>query len=177
MKAHETTIPGVLRIELDLQPNENGWFKENLHRAKLEELGVPPVDVVQHNVAYFAEAGIIRGIHAEPWDKYLSPSAGRVFVAIVDLRSGETFGAVETFEFGPEQALYVPRGCGNSFCTLVPHTVYDVLVTEYWSPERVTVDLFDPELGIDWPFPHEQLSSTERDAGNPSLAELRRQRA
>jgi dTDP-4-dehydrorhamnose 3,5-epimerase len=174
VKVHETAIPGVLRIELEVQPNDDGWFKENFHRAKLDELGL---DVLQHNVAYFADAGTIRGIHAEPWDKYLSPSAGRVFVALVDLRDNGTFGRVATFELGPEDALYVPRGVGNSFCTLTPHTTYNFLVNEYWSPERTTVDLFDPELGIDWPFPREQLSSTARDAANPSLAGVRSARA
>lgn len=172
MKVEETAIPGVLRIELEVQPNDDGWFKENFHREKLAALGM---EVVQHNVAYFEAAGNVRGIHAEPWDKYLSPSSGRVFAAIVDLRSGDGFGQVQTFELGTSDALYVPRGVGNSFCTLTPHTTYNFLVNEHWSPERVTVDLFDPELAIDWPF--EQLKYTERDAGNPSLAELRRQRA
>jgi dTDP-4-dehydrorhamnose 3,5-epimerase-like enzyme len=170
---HETDIPGALRIELDVQPNPDGWFKENFHREKLADLGM---DVVQHNVAYFADAGIVRGIHAEPWEKYLSPSAGRVFVALVDLRHGENFGRVATFELGPEQALYVPRGVGNSFCTLTPHTTYNFLVNEQWSPERIAVDLFDPELAIDWPVPREQLSWTERDAASPSLTEVRKQR-
>lgn len=31
MRAYETTIPGVLRIELDVQPNDDGWLKENFH--------------------------------------------------------------------------------------------------------------------------------------------------
>ena len=176
MRIAETPIPGVLRIELEVQPNDDGWFKENFHREKLAALGM---EVVQHNVAYFEAAGIVRGIHAEPWDKYLSPSSGRVFAAIVDLRSGDGFGQVETFELGTSDALYVPRGVGNSFCTLTPHTTYNFLVNEHWSPERITVDLFDPELAIAWPF--EQLEYTERDAGNPSLAsveaQLRRQRA
>jgi dTDP-4-dehydrorhamnose 3,5-epimerase len=172
VKVEETTIPGVLRIALEVKPNDDGWFKENFHREKLAELGM---DVVQHNVAYFAEAGIVRGIHAEPWDKYMSPSSGRVVAAIVDLRDNETFGRVETFEFGPDQALYVPRDVGNSFCTVTPHTTYNFLVNEHWSPERVAVDLFDPELGIEWPV--EELSYTERDAANPSLARLREQRA
>ncbi|MGW1347308.1 dTDP-4-dehydrorhamnose 3,5-epimerase family protein [Kribbella sp. NPDC002412] len=171
------TIPGVLRIELNVQPNDDGWFKESFHAGKLEAAGVPRFEVRQHNVLYLAEPGVTRGIHAEPWDKYLSPSAGRVFAAIVDLRDGEAFGRLETFELGAGQALYVPRGVGNSFCTLEPHTVYNFLVNEYWSPERVTVDLFDPELAIDWPFPRERLSYTERDAANPSLAEVRRRRA
>lgn len=172
MKVEETAIPGVLRIGLEVQPNEDGWFKENFHREKLAALGM---EVVQHNVAYFEAAGIVRGIHAEPWDKYLSPSSGRVYAAIVDLRAGDGFGRVETFELGTSDALYVPRGVGNSFCTLTSHTTYNFLVNEHWTPERITVDLFDPELAIAWPF--EQLKYTERDAGNPSLGELRRQRA
>ncbi|MFD3405127.1 dTDP-4-dehydrorhamnose 3,5-epimerase family protein [Kribbella sp. NPDC058693] len=172
MKVEETTIPGVLRIGLEVKPNDDGWFKENFHREKLAKLGM---DVVQHNVAYFAEAGIVRGIHAEPWDKYLSPSSGRVFVAIVDLRDNATFGQVETFELGTADALFVPRDVGNSFCTLTPHTTYNFLVNEHWSPERMAVDLFDPELAIEWPI--QKLSYTERDAANPSLAQLRQQRA
>jgi dTDP-4-dehydrorhamnose 3,5-epimerase len=168
MKVHPTSIEGVLRIELEVQRNDDGWFKENFHRAKLAELGM---DVAQHNVAYFEEPGIIRGIHAEPWDKYLSPSSGRVFVAIAELRTTDAFGQVETFELGTSDALYVPRGVGNSFCTLTPHTTYNFLVNEHWSPDRVAVDLFDPELAIEWPdLP---LKYTERDAANPSLAELR----
>lgn len=174
MRPHPTGIPDVLRIELDVQPNDDGWFKENFHRGHLKDLGM---EVLQHNVAYFAEAGIVRGIHAEPWDKYLSPSVGRMFVVLVDLRDTGSFGEVETFELGPEQALYVPRGVGNSFCTLEPHTIYNFLVNEYWSPERVAVDLFDPELAIEWPFPREQLNYTEKDAANPSLDSVRTRRA
>lgn len=168
MKISETAIPGVRRIALEMKPNDDGWFKENFHRAKLAELGM---DVVQHNIAYFEDAGILRGIHAEPWDKYLSPSSGRVFAAIVELRPGAGFGRVETFELGPSDALYVPRGVGNSFCTLTPHTTYDFLVNEPWSPERVAVDPFDPELAIEWPAL--QLKYTEKDAANPPLAQVR----
>ncbi|MEV6266396.1 dTDP-4-dehydrorhamnose 3,5-epimerase family protein [Kribbella sp. NPDC051936] len=172
MRTEETSIPGVVRVGLQVQPHGDGWFKENFHREKLAELGMV---VVQHNVAYFEDAGIVRGIHAEPWDKYLSPSSGRVFAAIVDLRDNDTFGRVETFELGPSDALYVPRGVGNSFCTVAPHTTYNFLVNEHWSPERVAVDLFDPELAIEWPV--RELKYTERDAANPSLAALREQRA
>ena len=104
MKIEETTIPGVLRIELEVKPNDDGWFKENFHREKLAELGM---DVVQHNVAYFAEAGIVRGIHAEPWDKFISVASGRIFGAWVDLREGPSFGTVFTTELTP----YRSRAC------------------------------------------------------------------
>ncbi|GAA0571074.1 dTDP-4-keto-6-deoxy-D-glucose epimerase [Kribbella sandramycini] len=175
MKAHPTSIEGLLRIELDLQLNADGWFVESFHRDKLLAAGGPAYDVVQHNVLAIDRAGVLRGIHAEPWDKYLAPSAGRLFVAIVELRANAQFGQVECFELAPGEALYVPRGCGNSFCTLEPHTVYNFLVNETWSPERITVDPFDPELAIRWPFPRAELSYTDRDASNPPLTEVRAQ--
>ncbi|MEU8226108.1 dTDP-4-dehydrorhamnose 3,5-epimerase family protein [Kribbella sp. NPDC048915] len=168
MNVAETSIPGVLRIELQVQPHDDGWFKENFHRGKLADLGM---DVVQHNVAYFEEPGVLRGIHAEPWDKYLSPSSGRVFAAIVDLRDNETFGQVETFELGPSDALFVPRDVGNSFCTPTPHTTCNYLVNEPWSPARVAVNPLDPDLAIPWPA--EDLKPVERDTSSPSLAQLR----
>jgi dTDP-4-dehydrorhamnose 3,5-epimerase len=122
---------------------------------------------VQHNVSYNESAGTTRGIHAEPWNKYVSPAAGRVFVAIVDLTSH----VVETFELGVGDALYIPKGCGNSFCTLEPHTVYSYLVDDHWSPdaEYVNVNLFDPTLAIKWPVARERMTISEKDLGHPFL--------
>jgi dTDP-4-dehydrorhamnose 3,5-epimerase len=172
---HGTTIPGLLRIELEVHGDERGWFKESYQRAKLEELGLPRLEVVQNNVSYNAAVGVTRGIHAEPWDKYISPASGRVFSAIVDLREGEGFGTVETFELSPGQALYVPRGCGNSFCTLEPHTVYNYLVNAHWSPAAVytNVHLFDETLAIAWPLPRAQMVVSAKDVTHPPLADVR----
>ena len=106
-------------------------------------------------MSFNAEVGVTRGIHAEPWDKYISLAHGRAFAAIVDLRTGPTFGRVETIELHPGNAIFVPRGCGNSYQTLTPDVVYTYLVNEHWSPDaRYTlVQAFDPALGIDWPIP------------------------
>jgi dTDP-4-dehydrorhamnose 3,5-epimerase len=167
----QTTIPGVLLVELEVFDDGRGWFKESFQQAKLEKLGLPRLDIVQNNVSYNAEVGVTRGIHAEPWDKYISPAFGRVFTAIVDLRDGAGFGRLETFELTPRQGLYVPRGCGNSFCTLEPNTVYNYLVNAHWSPEAkyTLVNLFDPQLAVPWPLPRDQLIYSEKDAGHPML--------
>jgi dTDP-4-dehydrorhamnose 3,5-epimerase len=169
-----TSIPGLLRVELEVHGDERGWFKESFQREKLEAQGFPRFEVVQNNVSYNAEVGVTRGIHAEPWDKYISPAAGRVFTAIADLREGETFGRVETFELSPGQALYVPRGCGNSFCALDPHTVYNYLVNAHWSPEAtyVLVNLFDPTLAVPWPLPRDSMVISDKDAGHPMLSDV-----
>jgi len=171
MQVTETRIPGLLHVELDVHPDPRGWFKESYQRAKLEAAGLPRLEVVQNNVSYNAEAFVTRGVHAEPWDKYVSPAHGRVFCAIADLREGDTFGVVETFELGPAQALYVPRGCGNSYCTLEPHVVYNYLVNAHWSPAAsyVLVNPFDPTLAIDWPVPREQMLLSDKDLAHPAL--------
>ena len=166
-----TSVPGLLRVELAVHGDERGWFKESYQRAKLEDLGLPRLEVVQNNVSYNAEVGVTRGIHAEPWDKYISPAFGRVFAAIVDLRAGEGFGRLETFELGPGDGLYVPRGCGNSFCTLEPHTVYNYLVNAHWSPDATytNVNPFDPTLAVPWPLPRERMVLSEKDLAQPLL--------
>lgn len=170
-----TDIPGLLHVELEVHADGRGWFKESYQRAKLAAAGVPPFEVVQNNVAYNEAVGVTRGIHAEPWDKWVSPAHGRVFAAVADLREGDTFGTVATFELGPGQALYIPRGCGNAFCTLEPHTVYSYLVNAHWSPEAeyVLVNLFDPTLAVPWPLPRGQLVISDKDAGHPMLDAVR----
>lgn len=74
---------------------------------------------------------------------------GRAFAAIVDLRAGQWFGWVETFELHPGNALFVPRGCGNSYQTLTPDVMYSYLVNAHWSSgaSYTLVQAFDPALG------------------------------
>ena len=172
LAVRETSIPGLFEVDLDVHGDSRGWFKESYQRAKLEDLGLPQLDVKQNNVSYNEQVGVTRGIHAEPWEKYISPASGSVFAAIVDLRKGDGFGRLETFTLTPEKAIFVPRGCGNSFCTLEPHTVYSYLVNDHWSPGLTypAVDLFDADLAIAWPLPAEQMVISDKDRANPPLS-------
>jgi len=170
----ETSIPGLLDIDLPVHGDNRGWFKENYHAAKLQALGLPKLNVVQCNISFNEEAGVTRGIHAEPWDKYISIATGSVFSAIVDLRQGATFGRLETFELTPEKGLYVPQGCGNSFQTLEPNTAYVYLVNTHWSPEAkyVFCNLFDEELAIKWPIPRDKAILSDKDSNHPALKDV-----
>lgn len=169
-----TRIPGLYAVDLDLRGDRRGWFKENYQAAKLRAAGLPELEFVQNNVSYNAAAGVTRGVHAEPWEKYVSLAAGRAFAAVVDLRAGDGFGRVETFELAPAVALLVPSGCGNAFQTVEDHTVYTYLVTGHWSPEAayLGVDPFDPELGIPWPVPRVAATLSDKDAANPALRDV-----
>ena len=175
LQVHETPIPGVLVFDLPVHGDSRGWFKENWQRAKQTALGLPDLGPVQNNISFNAERGVTRGIHAEPWDKYISVATGSVFGAWVDLRPGKSFGEVFTCTLDPSKAVYVPRGVGNSFQALEDGTAYTYLVNAHWSAELkktyTFVNLADPELGIEWPIPLSECELSEADRNHPVLAD------
>ena len=173
---NQTSIPGLLVISLDIRGDNRGWFKENWQRQKMVDLGLPDFMPVQNNMSFNNRVGATRGIHAEPWDKLVSLATGRIFGAWVDLRRGEGFGRCFTTEMGPETAVFVPRGVGNAFQTLVEETVYSYLVNDHWNPaakESYTfVNLADETLAIKWPIPLDQAELSEADKTHPHLAHV-----
>ena len=174
LSIEQTGIPGLLLVHLPVHVDSRGWFKENWQRRDMCALGLPDFVPVQHNVSFNAEAGTTRGIHAEPWDKLVSVTTGRVFGAWVDLREGPAFGTTVTHELTPETAVFVPRGVGNAYQTLVPATAYSYLVNDHWSPamrDRYTfVNLGDPSLAIEWPLPLATEHLSAADFAHPPLS-------
>lgn len=177
LAAHETAIPGLVVFDLPVHGDNRGWFKENWQRAKQVPLGLPDFGPVQNNVSFNEKRGVTRGIHAEPWDKYISVATGVIFGAWVDLREGPSFGAVHTQTIRPDQAIFVPRGVGNAFQTLTDHTAYTYLVNDHWSADKLDqysfVNLADPILAIPWPIPLEQAELSDKDRHHPFLAGAR----
>lgn len=174
LKVEQTDIPGLFVIDLPLHGDNRGWFKENYQKEKMEALGLPAFTVVQNNFSYNVEAGVTRGLHAEPWEKYISVANGRVFGAWVDLRSGPSFGTVFTTEITPDKAIFVPRGVANGYQTLEPNVTYTYLVNDHWSPEAkyTFVNLFDSALALPWPISKDAAIISEKDILHPMLADV-----
>ena len=179
MKAPEvraTGIPGLLLVQLPVHEDARGWFKENWQREKMTAAGLPDFRPVQNNVSFNRVAGTTRGIHAEPWDKYVAVVGGSVFGAWVDLRAGDGFGRSFSTVLTAGQAVFVPRGVGNGFQTLEPDTGYSYLVTEHWSAQAqegyTFLNLADETAGIPWPIPLERAVISEADKGHPALADV-----
>ena len=173
----ETGIGALKVVDLAVHGDSRGWFKENWQRAKMTALGIPDLKVVQNNISYNDKKGVTRGIHAEPWDKFISVARGSVFGAWVDLREGSaTYGKVYTTVLDPSKAIYVPRGVGNSFQALEDGTAYTYLVDAHWSLELkrtyTFVNLADPELDIQWPIPLDQATVSEADLNHPYLRDV-----
>jgi dTDP-4-dehydrorhamnose 3,5-epimerase len=169
----ESPIPGLFVIDLVIHGDNRGWFKENYQKTKMEALGLPAFDVVQNNFSFNAERGVARGLHAEPWEKFISVANGKVFGAWVDLREGPSFGTVFTTEITPEKAIFVPRGVANGYQTLEENVTYTYLVNAHWSPEAkyTLINMQDPALGIQWPIPINDDLISEKDKNHPTLAD------
>ena len=176
LTVHTTAIEGLLLVELPVHGDNRGWFKENWQRAKAVAAGLPDASFVQHNISFNGSRGTTRGIHAEPWDKYVSVATGRVFGAWVDLREGPGFGTVVTHEVTPGTAVFVPRGVGNAFQTLEDATAYTYLVTDHWRADATAeysfVNLGDPRLGVEWPVPLAQAGLSDKDRAHPALDDV-----
>lgn len=173
---HHTAIDGLLVIDLPVHGDNRGWFKENWQREKMLALGLPDFGPVQNNVSFNVEVGTTRGIHAEPWDKFISVASGRIFGAWVDLRQGPGFGQKVVVELGPDSAVFVPKGVGNSYQTLEPNTTYSYLVNEHWSAEAqsnyVFLNLADPTVQVPWPISLSDSILSERDRQHPFLEQV-----
>ncbi|HRQ98127.1 MAG TPA: dTDP-4-dehydrorhamnose 3,5-epimerase family protein, partial [Candidatus Saccharibacteria bacterium] len=177
LAGHETTIPGLILFDLPVHGDSRGWFKENWQREKMLGASLPDFGPIQNNISYNSKKGVTRGIHVEPWDKFISIGSGKVFGAWVDLREGDSFGTVFTAELDPSRAIFVPRGVGNSYQALADNTVYTYLVNEHWSAEATSqyasLNLADKSLNINWPIPLDQAELSDKDLKNPKLHEIK----
>lgn len=174
LTAHDTTIEGLVVYDLPVFGDNRGWFKENWQQEKMTAIGLPDFGPVQNNFSYNDKRGVARGIHAEPWDKYVSLGAGRVFGFWVDIREGSsTYGQTYTVELDPSKAIFVPSGVANGYQTLEDNTVYSYLVNDHWSPNATYsfVSMYDESLGIDWPIPLAESEVSDKDKNHPNLAD------
>lgn len=177
-KVNQTAIPGLLEIDVTLIEDGRGWFQEKFQKEKLVALGFPKnFTPVQHNVSCNREVGVTRGIHAEPWQKYISVISGEVYAVFVDLRKGESFGKKVVIVIDPSKAVFVPLGVANSFQTMEAETYYSYLVDKHWSPKMSdqykSVNLADPDLAIDWPISLDKAIISEKDKKHPMLKDIK----
>lgn len=169
-----TEIPGIIELNLAVFGDNRGWFKENWQREKMTKLGLPDFKPIQNNISFNESRGTTRGIHAEPWDKFISVGSGSVFGAWVDLRAGETFGNVYTTTLDPSKAIFIPRGVANAFQTLEDNTVYTYLVNDHWyaDAEYKFVNLADESLSINWPIALDNAVLSDKDKLHPNLKDI-----
>ncbi len=176
MPVEATPIAGLLVVRWESHGDERGFFRQTYRADELAEALGREVVLRQGNHSR-SRPGVLRGFHAEPWDKLVYVVRGTAFAAIADLRpESPTFGEVATFWLGDPPGerirLFVAEGLGNAFCA-TGETDVDYLydVSDYWHPgvDKREVAWDDPDLGVDWPVsapvvsPADQRASTLRE--------------
>src|SRR3954449_9883442 len=158
----ETRMDGVRLIQPKVFGDERGFFSETYRRNEFAELGIAE-EMVQDNHSR-SKRGIVRGMHFQIGDgaaKLVRCGRGTIVDVVVDLRKGSpTFGEWEGFELSDEnfRIVYCPIGFAHGFCVL--SEVADVFYKQsnYYSGEHERGFKYDdPEVGIEWPLPTEEL--------------------
>lgn len=170
----KTAIEGLLVLKRPIQKDERGFFREFFHIDEIEKTLNIQFKAVQMNHAHSIPK-VLRGIHAENWNKIICPINGQIFVAVVDIRvDSPTFGKAEKFIINDDNriALFVSKGLANSYCILGNTSVdYIYLVDAYWDgTDARAIAWDDPDVTIEWPIKDPILS--ERDKNNPKLRDL-----
>ena len=174
LSSTDTPIPGLVVWDLPVHGDSRGLVQGELAAREDDRRRAARLRAGAEQHLVQRRVGTTRGIHAEPWDKWVSVATGRIFGAWVDLREGPTFGTVFTAEIDPSRAIFVPRGVGNAYQTLEPDTAYTYLVNDHWSADAAYtfLNLADETAAIAWPIPLDEAEISEKDRAHPRLADV-----
>jgi dTDP-4-dehydrorhamnose 3,5-epimerase len=174
MEILETRIDGLQLFAPAVHGDERGFFVETF-RAETWGLDEP---FVQDNHSR-SRRGTVRGIHfqtAPGQGKLVRCARGAVWDVVVDLRRGSpTYGQWEAVELDDVRhlQLWIPVGFGHGFCVLSDTADFVYKCTNYYDPATEAGIAFDdPDVGIEWPLPRDELLYSERDRVAPRLADI-----
>ena len=171
MKFIETRLDGAYLIELELDPDERGFFARTWSRSEFAARGLDP-ELFECAISFNHRSGTLRGLHYQiaPFEetKLVRCTAGAIYDVIVDLRSdSRTCGAWQAFDLSAtnRRLLYVPRGFAHGFQTLEDNTEVFYQMGELYNREAARgVRWDDPVLAIAWPAcPERVLSAGDRN--------------
>jgi len=179
MRALATRLPGLVTIEPVVHGDERGFFCETYRQEWHDELGIPAHErFIQDNHSR-STRGVVRGMHfhiGAGVAKLVRCARGRIVDVAVDLRRGSpTYAKWEAVELDDVdmRVLYVPVGFAHGFCAL--SDVADVLYKQtayYDAAVERGIAWNDPDVGIEWPLPLEELIVSARDAAAPTLRDV-----
>jgi dTDP-4-dehydrorhamnose 3,5-epimerase len=159
------SIEGAFLIEPEPHSDERGFFARTYCSDEFARHGID-FSVVQANMSYNLERGIIRGFHyqvppaTEP--KLFRCTRGATHNVAVDMRPGSpTYGRHVAVELSEENrlGLFVPAVCATAYQALTDGAEVHYLVGGRYTPEcERGIRYDDPAIGIEWPLPPVRLT-------------------
>ena len=175
MNIIKTDIPEVVIVEPRVFGDNRGYFFESFSERDFAA-AVREVKFVQDNQSLSCY-GVVRGLHFQKpphaQSKLVRVVKGRVLDVAVDIRKGSpTFGqhvAVELSEENHRQ-MFIPRGFAHGFAVLSDEAIFQYKCDDYYAPETEgAIAWDDPEIGIDWKIPADEVVLSPKDAAHPNM--------
>jgi dTDP-4-dehydrorhamnose 3,5-epimerase len=177
MQFEPLALDGLVLVTPRVFRDERGFFLETFRRDAFDAAGIT-VPFVQDNHSR-SRAGTIRGLHFQRTPgqaKLVRCTVGRIWDVAVDIRPGSpTLGRWMGVELDAErhQMLYIPVGFAHGFAVLSDWAEVQYKCSAFYDgATEAGIAWDDPAIGVDWRVHSPVLS--ERDRGNPTLAEFLR---
>lgn len=181
-RIYKTKIDGLYYISTEVFSDNRGFYREIAIVPDLDKVRGEKFEVKQLNHSN-SNQNVIRGIHAENWNKLITVTHGVCLCVLSDIRpKSPTFLEKEYFllGYGAQNplpgAIFVTNGIGNSFLTVEGESEYfyavDALYRERDKSGDKAISLFDEDLKIEWPIPQEQMIISDRDLNSVTLRSI-----
>lgn len=181
-RVFKTPIDGIFFVQHQRFDDNRGFYKEVTLVPDLDQHLSAPFQTKQINQAR-SFSNVVRGMHAENWNKLITVTSGVCFCALADIRTeSPTFGDVLLIELGISDSntvqsgsLFLPRGIANSLCVTQGPVDYmyvvDQLYRERDTQGDLSISVFDLDLSIPWPIAREKMVISQRDTQTVTLRE------
>ncbi len=175
---HRTPIEGLFYLPFTPFEDNRGSYSELARLPELDDVLDTKFEVKQINLSR-SKQNVARGFHAEKWRKLLTVLTGQAFCVFADLRpDSPTFKTVISVVMGNGDlhgSFFLPEGIGNSFCVIKGEVSYLYAVDQLYKNRDtsgdVAINMFDPDLDIQWPVERDEMIISERDKNSITLKE------
>jgi dTDP-4-dehydrorhamnose 3,5-epimerase len=179
MERVETSLPGVFELRPLVHHDSRGFFIETYHQLNLGKFGIRD-SFVQDNHSR-STRGTLRGLHYQlrhPQAKLCRVIEGEALDVAVDIRVGSPHFGKWTSVFlsaAKQNQIYIPAGFAHGFLAQTDAVQFLYKCSDYYFPHDQCGLLWsDSALAISWDIASPSLSA--KDANNPRLAEVSRER-
>ena len=172
----QTRLQGAFILDPQRHADSRGYFARTFCQRELEAHGLRAV-IAQSSVSFNKSRGTVRGMHfSDPSaqeTKLVRVTRGSLLDVLVDLRPEsptwlQHVSVVLTAENG--RLLYVPDRFAHGYQVLEDGTEISYQIGGFYDPAaQHGLRHDDPRLGLEWPLPITEISST--DQGWTLLAE------
>lgn len=193
MEFINTEIPGLFIIEPRVFTDPRGYFFESFSQKEFDEKvanqvlhassdnslspqynGVESIRFVQDNESR-SKYGVLRGLHFQkpPFaqSKLVRVAVGSVLDVAVDIRKGSpTYGRHVAVELSADnhRMLFLPRGMAHGFSVLSDDVIFQYKCDCFYAPQSEgAIAWNDPDIGIDWGIPSDNVILSEKDSHHP----------